>query len=465
MNNLSKEINNSNFESDYIIFSSKNNDHLYNKGINEIKINKNWNNKEESKLPFTNSVIREKIKVLKINDNCNNKSEEKFMDQPKNKNDNIEEFLSINKLKTQNNSKNKIKKEKTRNNKNFDNYNKNKIFAKNISISNLDERYNIYIQNLLKRKISVGQQTIANIASKTRIDSKKKNMIINLPKYNKQLMKNNILKNDSIKSSQIQKIVNINNSNAMEENSENEIQENQQEDEVTDYQNYFNLPGLKENFNNIKQNFKKNKEIKPKTINLSDIYYLPKKNNYTINKTHHLIRNRSKNNILYFNNMNIEEYKNNSKSIRELYRDLLLYQKHKAKQQKLKSILKNQKILEYFEKKKSKIENKNKLKLNYNSNLVSLENYSKRIKYYNYKLKRNTNAASVKELKLPSGKNYFGTADKKEEENENFFYNILKSFSRVNQRINKNKLKNENNKNFHINIQTMIELNNKSIKY
>ena len=98
--------------------------------------------------------------------------------------------------------------------------------------------------------------------------------------------------------------------------------------------------------------------------------------------------------------------------------------------------------------------------------MVSLENYTKKIKLSqntnrNLKLKKNKNKTLIKDFNLPVNKKYFGTVDKNVEDNENFFSNILKSFSRVNERMNKNKMKKEN-KNFLINIQTMIELNNKS---
>ena len=96
MNTHSKEINNSNNESDLIIFSLKNKNHFANNEINEsiikpnhhFSINQNNNsyeNKEENKFPFTNSIIREKIAIPKI----------KIIEK---QNENNEEFLSIYKL-------------------------------------------------------------------------------------------------------------------------------------------------------------------------------------------------------------------------------------------------------------------------------------------------------------------------------------------------------------------------------
>ena len=70
----------------------------------------------------------------------------------------------------------------------------------------------------------------------------------------------------------------------------------------------------------------------------------------------------------------------------------------------------------------------------------------------------------MEELKLENNKKYFGSVGKQIEDNENFFNNILKSFSRTNDRINKTKIRMENCKNYLINIQTMMELNNKSNK-
>ena len=57
-------------------------------------------------------------------------------------------------------------------------------------------------------------------------------------------------------------------------------------------------------------------------------------------------------------------------------------------------------------------------------------------------------------------KNKFGIKNIKcyEDDDGNIFNNILKSFSRVSE---KNEIKIKNNKNFRINIQTMMELFNK----
>ena len=159
-----------------------------------------------------------------------------------------------------------------------------------------------------------------------------------------------------------------------------------------------------------------------------------------------------------FSNVKIEE-NYNSKSIREIYRNLLLYQKHKEKNKKIKSLLKNKQIFSFPDKKNNKTEKIVEKKAN--NKLVSLEHLAKnnnKSSGQNLKLRRNKNTTMIKGLKLPTNKQYFGTLDKPAEENENFFTNILKSFSRATYRITKNKMKKQNNKNFLINIQTMIDI-------
>ena len=143
-----------------------------------------------------------------------------------------------------------------------------------------------------------------------------------------------------------------------------------------------------------------------------------------------------------------------------------LLHKSKEKQKKFKSVFKNKQLIEYLNKNSDKTEKETTKR--FNNNLVSLENYTKKIKLsknknQNLKLKKNKNKTLIRDLNLLSNKKYFGTIDKNVEDNENFFSNILKSFSRVNERITKNKMK-VDNRNFLINIQTMIELNNKSNK-
>ena len=108
MNSFSKEQNLSMVESDYVIFSLKNNHNLYKKDNNEtfnkskkqfINNKNNKDNKEENKLPFTNSILKERIKVSNINENIYIRNKGKAQIENK-KIDNQEEFLRINKLIT-----------------------------------------------------------------------------------------------------------------------------------------------------------------------------------------------------------------------------------------------------------------------------------------------------------------------------------------------------------------------------
>ena len=479
MNSLSKELNKSNNESDYIIFSLKNNKNFKNKEIiesmnktsNHFSINKNKvdETKEEKKLPFTNSIIREKIKVSKIKDsdgNINNGKKEKNIDTNK-KHDNYEEFLSIYRLLNIN-SKSAIKKIKNNTkSKSFDN---KKIIIRNLSNNNQEKANNIIVPNLLSNKISVGQQTLINSISKTvNSDYQSKNMIVNIPIHSNPIKKYDELKKQDIKNYQSRNYlaININNANLNKEKFIRNITledktEDKKDEEITDYMNYINFPKFMNDYKNINKTNQRNKQNISNTINLSELYGLPKKK-YFINKTHRLFRNKS--NIVNFNNVKLEE-KINTMSIRELYRNLSLLHKSKDKQKKFKSVFKNKRILEYLNKNSDKTEKETTKR--FNNNLVSLENYTKKIKLsknknQNLKLKKNKNKTLIRDLNLLSNKKYFGTIDKNVEDNENFFSNILKSFSRVNERITKNKMK-VDNRNFLINIQTMIELNNKSNK-
>ena len=478
MNSLSKELNKSNNESD-IIFSLKNNKNFKNKEIiesinktsNHFSINKNKvdETKEEKKLPFTNSIIREKIKVSKIKDsdgNINNGKKEKNIDTNK-KHDNYEEFLSIYRLLNIN-SKRAIKKIKNNTkSKSFDN---KKIIIRNLSNNNQEKANNIIVPNLLSNKISVGQQTLINSISKTvNSDYQSKNMIVNIPIHSNPIKKYDELKKQDIKNYQSRNYlaININNANLNKEKFIRNITledktEDKKDEEITDYMNYINFPKFMNDYKNINKTNQRNKQNISNTINLSELYGLPKKK-YFINKTHRLFRNKS--NIVNFNNVKLEE-KINTMSIRELYRNLSLLHKSKDKQKKFRSVFKNKRILEYLNKNSDKTEKETTKR--FNNNLVSLENYTKKIKLskntnQNLKLKKNKNKTLIRDLNLLSNKKYFGTIDKNVEDNENFFSNILKSFSRVNERITKNKMK-VDNRNFLINIQTMIELNNKSNK-
>ena len=160
--------------------------------------------------------------------------------------------------------------------------------------------------------------------------------------------------------------------------------------------------------------------------------------------------------------MKIEENKD-FLSVRELYRNMILLQKNKLKKKHIKSILKNKKIREYLNKDKLIKENKKS-----SNNLVSLENYTQE-KFKNrhtnkqLKIRKNKTIVLNEELKLLNRKKFLGSVGKKPNyENDNFFTNILKSFSRSSERVNKTKIKKKINSNFRINIQTMLELNNKS---
>ena len=457
MNSLSKELNKSNNESDYIIFSLKNSKNFKNKEIiesmnktsNHFSINKNKvdETKEEKKLPFTNG-------------NINNGKKEKNLDTNK-KHDNYEEFLSIYRLLNIN-SKRAIKKIKNNTkSKSFDN---KKIIIRNLSNNNQEKANNIIVPNLLSNKISVGQQTLINSISKTvNSDYQSKNMIVNIPIHSNPIKKYDELKKQDIKNYQSRNYlaININNANLNKEKFIRNITledktEDKKDEEITDYMNYINFPKFMNDYKNINKTNQRNKQNISNTINLSELYGLPKKK-YFINKTHRLFRNKS--NIVNFNNVILEE-KINTMSIRELYRNLSLLHKSKDKQKKFKSVFKNKRILEYLNKNSDKTEKETTKR--FNNNLVSLENYTKKIKLsknknQNLKLKKNKNKTLIRDLNLLSNKKYFGTIDKNVEDNENFFSNILKSFSRVNERMNKNKMKKEN-KNFLINIQTMIEL-------
>ena len=135
---------------------------------------------------------------------------------------------------------------------------------------------------------------------------------------------------------------------------------------------------------------------------------------------------------------------------------------------KKKYILKKKKIKNCLQKKSEQIKNKYKI---FNSNLISLEQYTldrinkkkalnNKIKINDYKriiIKNNKNSSYyINNLKTNAIKNT------KKELNENIFTNILRSLSIENENINNVKFNvKNNNKRSHINILTMIELNNK----
>ena len=473
MNSFSKELDKSNYELDYKIVSLKNHHQPNIKGYNEyinkskkhffINENKNSNEeKEENKLPFTNSIIREIIKQSKLQENLNKTQKAKDLSKIKNNHSNNEEFLNINKLKAINSRQiiNKLKSKKAK----IESFDKKRILLRNLSVSNPNENINLYVPNFFNRKISVGQQTVMNNISQTmNSEYKIKCNIINKTKSSYKLIKEFKIKKEEIKNYQIKKELDINykyNSNRNKNGNQINIQkEGNLDEEITDYMNCINIPKFFENYNNITKKNQRNKHNISNTINLSKLNSIPK-NKSCINKTQHL--NHNKSNLSNYNSFKMEETKN-SMSIRELYRNLALYLNHKAKQKKIKSVLTNKHILANLTKKNKKEKADKKIY----KNLVSLENYTR--KSYknsnkNLNLKRALNTTSIKELKLPSNRKYIGSLNGFEEDNENFFSNILKSFSRVNNRINKNNKNEENNKNCLINIQTMLELNNKHNK-
>ena len=231
---------------------------------------------------------------------------------------------------------------------------------------------------------------------------------------------------------------------------------------MADYNNYINFPEIKENHKIKYKNVPLKRRTILNTINLGDFNFPPKKRYFIskITKMNHLIRNRS--NLDNLNQLKVEENKD-SMSLRELYRNLVLLHPNKKNNKKYKPELRKKQILEYIN--KNSIQSEKQINKKINSNLLSLENY---VKYQNrnrnVKFKRNKNRLLMEELKLENNKKYFGSVGKQIEDNENFFNNILKSFSRTNDRINKTKIRMENCKNYLINIQTMMELNNKSNK-
>ena len=158
--------------------------------------------------------------------------------------------------------------------------------------------------------------------------------------------------------------------------------------------------------------------------------------------------------------MNFNDLKFDSKketiSIRELYRKMALLEENNIKRKKGESAFKRVQLKEYKGKNGYIIDNMHKKN---NKNLMDLENYirnQKEKKIFNKKLKLKRNKSNI----IKGLKNKFGIKNIKcyEDDDGNIFNNILKSFSRVSE---KNEMKIKNNKNFRINIQTMMELFNK----
>ena len=474
MYSFSREQNYSNSGSDFKIFSLKDKKFILDSKLNMKNKNSSkqyfinaYNEinekKEENKLPFTNLILRERINTDRQNNNIipNKKS---YIHR-NNKQNNIEEFLNIYKLLTDSSKKanKKLNAYKIKSFENKDNVNMN------LNIHNKEKKYNnnySYIKRNNK-KVSKGLQTSLNFSpNKIETDYQKKESLLNPSKNNDECEVNHISPDQDIKNNNKTKFLkmNFNNINSFTEKIfKNKIKEDKNEEkveeEITDYMNNINLPQFLENNKNINKKNNLNRRNTPKVMNLSDLYVLPK-NNYFINKTQHLIRNN--NNIIDFYNVKIEENKD-FLSVRELYRNMILLQKNKLKKKHIKSILKNKKIREYLNKDKLIKENKKS-----SNNLVSLENYTQE-KFKNrhtnkqLKIRKNKTIVLNEEMKLLNRKKFLGSVGKKPNyENDNFFTNILKSFSRSSERVNKTKIKKKINSNFRINIQTMLELNNKS---
>ena len=480
MKSTSKENNKTNIESDnelFILNSIKNlsnNENIYSN--NKLK-----KNQEEQKHPFTNLVIKERMNTTK-SQNIINKEKSKYRYILK-KIYNDEEFLNINKLyninmRNENNLRKSIKnlKNKTTNEKPISD-NKNEI-KKNLKNKNKDKKDKNRLISatipIINKKISKGQQTLFNSESNkinSDIQNKEqyKENILNMP-LNILLIKNNDLNKQDINiikdtknlnslstiiinknKRNIKNIkINILNDEAKEEKKEEKL------DETTDYINYIKFPKFIQKYENKviknKNNNSLNKMDTSNTISLSELYAAPKyKQNFI--KTNHLIRNSS--NIVNFNDLKFDN-KKETISIRELYRKMALLEENNIKRKKRESAFKRIQLKEYKDKNGYIIDNMHKKN---NKNLMDLENYirnQKEKKIFNKKLKLKRNKSNI----IKGLKNKFGIKNIKcyEDDDGNIFNNILKSFSRVSE---KNEMKIKNNKNFRINIQTMMELFNK----
>ena len=471
MNSYLKEQNKSYKESDFKLFSLKGKNLYFNKelnrmnngtkNINTINNSKKINeNKEEYKFPLNNYVHRERVNTSKPKIRINkekicNINEINKMDN------NSEQLLDIHKILT-------IKPKKFIKNVKINKYPlismDNKIFLKkNFSTLNLGNKLYKDMEKKQKPKmVSKEQQTFQNNEIKILSYNNQRKTIkvrksINNNKKLEENEENSYFKGNEIKSQEYNNNIlsnNINNNriiikgrNPDRKNNEKNM-ENSEEEQMTDYMNNINL-------NNINKIDYFNKRNFHNTINTSEIYKIPKPKEH-FNKTQRIFKNHS--NIMNFKYLYIEETKE-TKSIREIYRSLLLSQQNKAKEKNIKLLLKNKHILECINKKdKSK---RKILKRPYH-NLVSLENFTQDSKNNkstkNLKLKNINEMSLIKDLKVLNKKKHYGTVYvNKVEDNENFFSNVLKSFSRARERVNKMKIKKNENKNYLINIQTMIE--------
>ena len=412
----------------------KSNEIFYNRDKNQAKNrfnnksiindNKNLNEKrEEQKFTFTNLILRKKLDIAKVSNNINvdknqkaNKKEIISEDDQLKKLINIHKLLSIKSIK----SNNKII---LKNPINPENNEKKKPIHKNLSNLSLDNLYNSKKnKKIFIKKESKGQQTILNNnysnLNLNHFDNKRISLDENILKNNKfnlerKKSKENIKRNNNNNNNKISiNIIDKRNNKELENEEKNE-------EEITDYMNNINIPNsLNNHHNNSISKGDKNK-----------------------NKSFRLIHNKS--NIVDVGNIKLEQ-KKYSMSIREIYRNLILTEKNKIKKSKIKSVLKNKKIVECMYRNCFR---ENKYNIKSNNHLVSLENYTndrKKILKSNKVLifRKNKNKTLPAELKLIDKNKLFGTVEKKHnDDSENFFNNILKSFSRADEKVNKMKLK------------------------
>ena len=412
----------------------KSNEIFYNRDKNQAKNrfnnksiindNKNLNEKrEEQKFTFTNLILRKKLDISKVSNNINvdknqksNKKEIISEDDQLKKLINIHKLLSIKSIK----SNNKII---LKNPINPENNEKKKPIHKNLSNLSLDNLYNSKKnKKIFIKKESKGQQTILNNnysnLNLNHFDNKRISLDANILKNNKfnlerKKSKENIKRNNNNNNNKISiNIIDKRNNKELENEEKNE-------EEITDYMKNINIPNsLNNHHNNSISKGDKNK-----------------------NKSFRLIHNKS--NIVDVGNIKLEQ-KKYSMSIREIYRNLILTEKNKIKKSKIKSVLKNKKIVECMYRNCFR---ENKYNIKSNNHLVSLENYTndrKKILKSNKVLifRKNKNKTLPAELKLIDKNKLFGTVEKKHnDDSENFFNNILKSFSRADEKVNKMKLK------------------------
>ena len=485
MNNQIKEEENKNNESDYIIFhfnqnniiskkisqySSQTNINNSNQNLENYVLlkenNININKEDNSKSPFTNLILREKLNSAKLgifNNVLRNVEKLKLKinkSNLSNNNNSDKGFLIINKYETS------VQKE---NNK-VTNATCNKILLKDNSKkikntkSNLDEKPTKDAKKKII-KVSTGQQTFMNVNFRNDVINnieynynynhikKKNNNIVNIPIRNNKFTRNSLIKSES-ESEKMDINPKINNNLENSSSSPNVIYLENQKIKNESPINKFMKSQKDFNYNN--------KDIF-ESFYLNDMYSSSNNtnnSNYIINKTHRLIKNKS--NIVNFNDVKING-KKNFMSIRELYR-LMILEKAKKDKKKTKSILKQKSLNKNLKKKNEKTKNKYKV---FNSNLISLEQYTyekmKKKKELNNKIKINdNNGKRILHNKIPV---YYrenirtnSIKKSKNELNENIFNNIMRSLSSE----NNNKLYQEKNKKrFHINILTMLELNNK----